>query len=273
MRTVSLCLGSLQASRLGFGLSGLHHLLRSRDRQRLLEAAFSTGVRYFDAAPSYGHGLAERELGRFLGPRRHSIVVATKFGIEPDFLSARLAPWMYARLAAVNVARRVTGNKRWGSTPLRDYRAARAESSVERSLRTLRTDYIDVLLVHEPILEQLPDPEELLTTLNRLRRDGKVRYFGLAGSFEHCMQIARRYPPLGEFLQLDIHTAAHEISIAGLRPQASFGHFRARGASMRQLVAEAIRAHPSGVILYSTRKVDHLRETVALLETLERADT
>ena len=82
MRTVALPGTSLLSSRLGFGLSGLHHLLRSKDRQNLLASALNHGITYFDTSPYYGHGVAERELGTFARGRRSGILLATKFGMQ-----------------------------------------------------------------------------------------------------------------------------------------------------------------------------------------------
>lgn len=87
MRGVSLADGRLPSSRLGFGTSSLHHLKTQRERAALLAHCYERGIRHFDSAPLYGHEMAERELGRFIRGRRPDLVVATKFGIEPD-------PWM-----------------------------------------------------------------------------------------------------------------------------------------------------------------------------------
>jgi D-threo-aldose 1-dehydrogenase len=72
------------ASRLGFGASGIGTLYRdvSEDRaSEVLAAAHAAGMRYFDTAPLYGHGLSELRLGRFLRtvPRK-SVTVSTKAG-------------------------------------------------------------------------------------------------------------------------------------------------------------------------------------------------
>jgi D-threo-aldose 1-dehydrogenase len=72
------------ASRLGFGASGIGTLYRdvSEDQaSEVLAAAYAAGMRYFDTAPLYGHGLSELRLGRFLRtvPRK-SVTISTKAG-------------------------------------------------------------------------------------------------------------------------------------------------------------------------------------------------
>lgn len=71
-----------------------------------------------------------------------------------------------------------------------DTSAAHVTASVENSLRALRTDYLDALLIHRP--DCLLNADELAETFTRLRRDGKVRFFGVSNftprQFEllHC---------------------------------------------------------------------------------------
>jgi D-threo-aldose 1-dehydrogenase len=72
------------ASRIGFGASGLgtlYRLVSDRQAEETLEAAYAAGMRYFDTAPLYGHGLSELRLGRFLRSLpRDGITVSTKVG-------------------------------------------------------------------------------------------------------------------------------------------------------------------------------------------------
>ena len=260
----------MSASRLGFGLSGLHHLLRSNDRQNLLSCALDRGITYFDTAPYYGHGLAERELGRFASGRRERVVIATKAGIEPDPLLRRFPALMYPRLAANLALRRLTGQKKFATARQLDYRGATTAASVERSLRALRSDYVDILYLHDPALDLLTEPDSLFETLQRLRASGKVRHFGLAGNACACLAILHRFPIAGCFLQLD--AARDDLSLfsaQSIRIQGSYGHFRDKKEPLPKLLASALRANRDGVILFSTRTAAHVGEMVNLLSTLE----
>src|SRR4051812_14671879 len=82
---------ALETTALGFGCAGLFREPSSQKRLQLLDRAFDCGIRHFDAAPMYGLGIAERELGRFSRHRRDSLVIATKFGIEPTPVARGLA--------------------------------------------------------------------------------------------------------------------------------------------------------------------------------------
>ena len=83
MRRVTLQGTDINVSRLSFGTASLHHLPTSRRRQDLLAAAFDHGFTHFDAAPYYGFGIAERELGQFLKARRGRVTITTKVGLYP----------------------------------------------------------------------------------------------------------------------------------------------------------------------------------------------
>lgn len=273
MRTVALAGTRLLSSRLGFGLSGLHRVLRPRDRLALLAAAHDSGITYFDAAPYYGHGLAERELGRFADGRRSQLLIATKFGIQPDPWLSRFPALMYARLAANASLRRVTRSEAFTIRMLRDYTGSCAVKSLERSLRALGTDRVDILYLHEPTLALLGNAERLLDSLQGLQASGKVRYFGLSGSARDCLDIALLYPNLGALMQVDAAQGAGELNLlreSALAVHSSFGHFRGRGsAPMIDLLGAAVRMNPHGVILFSTRNPQRIRAMAEALTTVE----
>jgi aryl-alcohol dehydrogenase-like predicted oxidoreductase len=277
MRTVSVSGTSLRISRLGIGSSSLHHLLSSKARQSLLVAAWESGIRYFDTAPLYGHHLAEKELGKFIGPRRGELVLATKFGILPNLLFARVPALMYA---AKFVRRLTVGSRLLTFAPRRSYRATDLRCSVEQSLRNFRTDHIDIMYLHEPTLEQLVDADTTAAEVRRLKAEGKLRYIGLSGSVNECQRIAARYPALAEVLQLEVPTSGSAGSqVEPLAGQVTFGHFRRAGSQdskessvdrVRRSLERAVKLNRNGTILFSTRSTHHLDQVVRILEEIER---
>jgi aryl-alcohol dehydrogenase-like predicted oxidoreductase len=272
MRTVALAGTRLSSSRLGFGLSGLHRVLRPRDRLALLAAAHHSGITYFDAAPYYGHGLAEHELGRFAEGRRSQLLIATKFGIQADPLLSRFPTIMYARLAANASLRRVMRRDTFTIRTKRDYTGSNAVKSLERSLRAMRTDYVDILYLHEPTLALLGDGERLLDSLQGLQSSGKIRYFGLSGNARDCLDIARLYPNLGALTQVDAAQGARQLELlreSALAVHSSFGHFRGQSAPIVNLLGAAVGMNPHGVILFSTRSPQRIRVMVEALMTME----
>jgi len=270
MKTVSLTDGS-QTSRLGFGASRLHHLRSRAERQRLLATALDLGFRHIDVAPSYGEGLAEREIGRLIASGTRSFTLVTKFGIPPAWLADRAPTLAYPVMAARSLLRRagVLGETR----PMIDASLLRA--SLEDSLRRLRTDHIDLLLLHEPTPQRLSEPDSLLAVLTRLREMGKIGGWGLAGAWRAVAAIASGSPQLAPLVQ----TAEREWpDEAARKPDVTYGVMSAgpRGFSNKRLdpgaalqrLERAIRRRPQGVFLVSTSRPAHLKAIAELEATL-----
>jgi len=114
----------------------------------VIDRALAQGITLFDTADIYGNrGGSEAQLGEILGPRRKTIVLATKFGRAMDD----------------------DADKTRGS---RGYIMAAAEASLKR----LRTDYIDLYQLHTP--DPKTPMEETLCALDDLVKQGKVRAIG-----------------------------------------------------------------------------------------------
>lgn len=171
---------SSPADRLVLGCAAM---LGSVDRRRSVQAigtALDAGIRHFDVARSYGYGQAERLLGRCLGHRRQAVRIIGKYGIPPAAgLRANLIRtlrggmvgiryWRWRRPPGVDLS----GSAFWSPAALRE--------GLETSLRELRSDWLDVLLLHTPPADILARGE-LIGELERLRERGKVLLWGISG--------------------------------------------------------------------------------------------
>jgi D-threo-aldose 1-dehydrogenase len=268
---------SLSASRFGLGTHSLHRLISGAARSRLLALAYELGLRYFDTAPCYGAGLAERELGRFAQGRRSELVLTTKFGIPAGRLAATVPGWTYATMAARVLARSV-GAHRSTRPAVRNYRPDSARASLEHSLRALRTDCVDILYLHEPSLQLLGDVEALSRTLETLKAEGKVRYIGLSGSGAECAQIAHAHPSIAQVLQIEVHRDGQGLPVAAASQQpaaVSFWEFAAGGGKRSSaehialLASRLSTAAPAGVLMLSTHLETELRDTVGGIERID----
>lgn len=157
----------------------------------VLGLALDHGVRLFDTADAYGHGLSEQRLGRHIG-HRDDVVLVSKFG----------------QREAAGAA----------ST---DFSAAWLALAVEASLRRLRREQLDVLLLHSPD-ERMDfvnyDQEPLL----RLRRAGKIRAFGISARSRWGALNALR-AGFGSVIQL-IYSALDRRAEAEVFPLARANH-------------------------------------------------
>jgi aryl-alcohol dehydrogenase-like predicted oxidoreductase len=144
----------MQVSEIGLGAWQLAnpdwHLNDTGEALRIVEQSLAAGCNFFDTAPGYGYGRSEELLGQALKPVRHDVIICTKFSHHGDgehdgFETQHIRPVL------------------------------------EGSLRRLQTDYVDMLLLHNP-------PRELMDgrtasqyeELERLKAEGKVREYGVS---------------------------------------------------------------------------------------------
>jgi hypothetical protein len=112
----------------------------------------------------------------------------------------------------------------------------------------------------------------LAHSLEQLRREGKVRYVGLAGAAGNCAAVAARFPAVAQIMQIDAAAGAQEFEVlrrAGLPCHFSFGHFRDKRAPVSSLLAGALRDNPLGVLLYSSRHPARVAEMAERLTDID----
>ncbi len=159
-------LRELPISRLGLGGTALGNMFRANDdatSDATVDAAWDAGVRLFDTAPLYGHGLSERRLGRALTRRpRDEFVVSTKVG----------------RLLEPGAGEETTFVDLPDVHPEFDYSADATRRSLEASLERLGLDRVDVLLVHDPDDHEAEARAGAFPELIRMREEGLVTAIG-----------------------------------------------------------------------------------------------
>ncbi|TGE06515.1 aldo/keto reductase [Hymenobacter fodinae] len=133
-----------------------------------LHQALELGVNLLDTADLYGPMLNERLIGRAIAGRRQEVILATKFGFEVD------------------------DNENW--TGQLNGHPAYARKCIERSLRNLKTDYIDLYYLHRH------DPnvpiEDTIGEMSRFVAEGKVRYLGVSETPVDILRRAHAVHPL-----------------------------------------------------------------------------
>ncbi len=172
----------MSSSVLGFGCSGVMGRVGRKASLAALAAAHDAGITLYDTARSYGYGESEVLLGEFLRGRRESAVISTKFGILPastSRLKRALMPVVRGLLKLTPSARRMMQKQIAAQFSAGNFSVATLRESLEASLRALRTDYVDLLFLHEApgsVMQQ----EDLFAALERVVAEGKVRRFGIA---------------------------------------------------------------------------------------------
>ena len=190
-------------SNLGFGTALLTRHDKISDAILNLETAYDYGIRHFDVARLYGFGHAEEIVGRFAVNRRTSITITTKSGLRsrqiPLFalpLINRLRKFVKSNAKLVNTAN--TAVVSGSFTPVN------LQRDLEKSLRKLRTDYIDFYLLHEAEVAQA-NSMDIINILEQEKQKGKILQFGIASN---ASKIITEFSSLNEAYKIVQHNSS-----------------------------------------------------------------
>src|SRR5207249_3529760 len=161
----------LRVSVLGFGcwpMAGDRYgAIEDDEAVKAIHRALDRGVNCVDTAPAYGGGHSEEVVARALEKTRRDVILVTKCGVKPP------PPGQLG--------------------PLRDASRANILREVDLSLKRLRTDWVDVLLVHWP--DASTPFEETMRGLEDVVASGRVRFVGVSNftgaMIEACMRVRR----------------------------------------------------------------------------------
>lgn len=102
-----------------------------------------------------------------------------------------------------------------------DYSAKYIIQQAEQSLKNLRTDYLDVFLLHRP--SPLLNPEEVALAIEQLKRDGKILSFGVSNFTNHQMALLKKHIDI-QFNQIELSVSYHQPIISGTLDFHEFHH-------------------------------------------------
>ncbi|MEK5162539.1 aldo/keto reductase family oxidoreductase [Paenibacillus sp. FSL R5-0527] len=177
MRTIKLGTSSLEVPVVAVGCMRINSLDKPA-AERFVQTALEEGANFFDHADIYGGGACEEifaEAIHMTSDVREKIILQSKCGI------------------------------RQGSF---DFSKEHILASVDGSLKRLKTDYLDVLLLHRP--DALVEPEEVAEAFELLESSGKVRHFGVSNQNPMQIQLLKKHvkqPLVANQLQLSITNA------------------------------------------------------------------
>lgn len=181
MKTLKLGTSNLEVPVIAVGCMRLNSLSKP-EAERFVQTALDEGANFFDHADIYGGGSCEEIFADAIQMNstvREKIVLQSKCGIRQGMF---------------------------------DFSKEHILASVDGILKRLKTDYLDVLLLHRP--DALVEPEEVAEAFDQLEQAGKVRHFGVSNQNPMQIQLLKKYvkqPIVANQLQLSI-TNANMIS-------------------------------------------------------------
>ena len=163
MKQINIVNGPQNASQIILGCMRMP-ALNTDDAACLIHTAYELGINFFDHATCYGRdGEAETRFGDAFpktGIRREDVYIQSKCGILSE-----------------------KGEFNWSKETILE--------SVDDSLRRLKLDYLDALLLHRPDL--LYEPEQIAEAFDELEKSGKVRFFGVSNVPTMMLEVLRKY--------------------------------------------------------------------------------
>jgi len=161
---------------------------------KTINAALEQGINFFDHADIYGKGKSEEmfsEIWKLHSGLREKIILQSKCGI------------------------RFEGDPKSDSPHRFDFTYEHIINSVEGSLKRLKTEYLDILLLHRP--DPLVEPEEVAKAFDDLRWSGKVKYFGVSNHTGYQIDLLKKYVTQPLIVnQLEINLIHSDLINAGV---------------------------------------------------------
>lgn len=126
--------------------------------ETILNAVLDAGINFVDTAGCYGD--SEAYIGKFISHRRDEYILATKCGC--------------------NIVRK---DETTDDTP-HEYTRDNLLRNLEQSLKLMKTDYVDIMQLHNPDVKTVED-EKLIDTLQEMKEQGKIRFISISTTFPH----------------------------------------------------------------------------------------
>lgn len=177
MRTITLGQSKLEVPVLAVGCMRINGLSK-QEAEHFVQTALDHGANFFDHADIYGGGTCEEIFAEAIHMNatvREKIILQSKCGIRKGQF---------------------------------DFSKEHILASVDGILQRLKTDYLDVLLLHRP--DALVEPEEVAEAFDQLQSSGKVRNFGVSNQKPLQIQLLKKYvkqPIVANQLQMSITNA------------------------------------------------------------------
>ena len=161
MKNINIGNSGIKASEIGLGCMRMASVEKS-EAEKIIKTSLEEGINFFDHADIYGGGKSEEVFADAIkmdSSIREKMIIQTKCSIVPGI--------MY------------------------DFSKEHILNSVDASLKRLKTDYVDTLLLHRP--DTLMEPEEVAEAFSKLHENGKVKYFGVSNHTPMQIELLNKY--------------------------------------------------------------------------------
>ncbi len=155
----------MEITQLGFGGAAIRgevfggSEIDEKDAEQILNSVLDSGINFVDTAPDYG--VSEDLIGKFISHRRDEYYLATKCGCHNDAVGSPLEP-----------------GHQWTAEQFRH--------NINESLRRLKTDYVDLIQMHNPTVEEV-EQNNLVEVLQEIKDSGKSRFIGVSSTTPHLI--------------------------------------------------------------------------------------
>lgn len=188
----------LRVSVLGIGCSRIGSFLAKGGEKEIIalfQEAVDSGINFFDTSDIYGQGDSERILGKALRDKRDKVIIETKAGncfSQAARVATRFKAPIRAALRHLPFLKKKVQKARAAQLS-QDFDPGYLATAVDASLRRLQTEYIDVFMLHSPP-SQVIETGEFIDLADRLKRSGKIRYFGISCDTGSDALLCLKYP-------------------------------------------------------------------------------
>lgn len=211
-----------------------------QQNEALIQAAYDGGMNYFDTADIYQNGFNEESVGRSIKPFRKEVFLATKVGNEPK-----------------------SDGSGWVWNPKKSY----ILSAVERSLKRLQTDYIDVYQLHGGTIDD--NREEVVEAFELLKAQGKILHWGISSIRPNVIrEFVGNTGLISNMLQYSLLDRRPEEEVLDLLEGNGLGVL-VRGGLAKGLLAQK---DLSDYLDYGVKAIDLLRDKMGLF-SIEKMTT
>lgn len=220
----------MRVSEIGFGGSRIGGVFADKkttnEALTVLRNALDAGITFYDTADMYSQGESESLIGKAFSGRRSEVIIATKGGYTLPArrnMIKRIKPFVRPIIQALGIKRARLPASMSGALS-QDFSPAYLTKALEASLKRLKTDYVDVYQLHSPraAFIQTDAFGEALQTLEKLKAQGKLRFYGIGTEGQEDVPAALTAPGISSiqlgFGVLDLEALDHgDLATAAAR--------------------------------------------------------